>query len=1058
MDAEKSLGAVTVVGDKIIADILAQDGAVVYPAYSCRYDGFVNDVFTEYTNPSVYRPLSVQDAALQSELSVNFSGHADIRGASHPLAGQNLLYYGQAGERLFTEPGEFYIGWTMYDKAGADENLTVWVGANKVAYVRSDDDDNRVHLYVLDKPFFVDTGERVRLVTDANGGQYRIENIVLLPKLPEPRRTVLKIGSITAEILDGVAGSPKVRLNWRTARPSRSRVSFGDGEGLIGVVDDDTLLANHCVDLAGAGRSKPTWFEISAVAASGDKVETGRLLLKDYEPPTDGDMQAGRIPFTVHNPVDEPVTGWPVTWGLPIPRGCIWDLDHCRLVDAKGARVPSQKRVEVTWDDGSIRWALFDFTLDLTADGTANLVMEYGPEVSDAAVGRGLIVDTTPEGITVDAGLLRLTFSASDYSFPAKVEVRRGEAWVPAVGDQDGHGAVALTDGDGQAYSWYGDVDDIVLEESGDLRAVVRLSAKHRATNGEALFRSVIRVTAYYGKPFVRVQHTFENDNVEDVFTRIRTLSLGVNLESDWLSQVRLDGDVLDPNAGPVALRQPLDDRFTVSQGGRVLKEGEHAANWLALSGGAGTMATGMRGFWENYPKGWRVTEQGLSIDICPDVSDMTYPRGDVEEVRSAFYLQDGGYKFKCGMARTHDMIFAFGESLGQVLSDVQHFSNPPLVRVDPGLLAETGVLSAMSTRGEQGAEQYDEHTVALTELFDQNRVDVHAYGMMNYGDWWGERRYNWGDMEYDTPYGMLLEYLRGGSERCFTLGWQAAWHLADVDTCHYHVDARPAGRQYLHSLGHVGDYYPDGYLPGAIAHQAMSWTHTWIEGLFLYALLTGERRLWDVANRTVEILAGADLNDYDFTNCRDCGWPLRHLIGAYQATGRALYLNGASIIVERVLERQRDSGGWDRLMVPGHCFHIPPRHMGNAGFMIGILLAALKRYHEETNDEAVAKAIIGGANYLVNVMWVEETSLFRYTTCPQSIPSEALNTQVLEGIGYAWRLSRDANLRQALVAGTQACLDNPEGRISPPVGKDISTRLRSLPFIMYDMVRASRE
>jgi len=495
-----------------------------------------------------------------------------------------------------------------------------------------------------------------------------------------------------------------------------------------------------------------------------------------------------------------------------------------------------------------------------------------------------------------------------------------------------------------------------------------------------------------------------------------------------------------------------------LSQGGDVLDEGEHAANWVAVSGQAGALAVAMRDFWENYPKGWQVTEQGISIGICPDVSDVAYPHGDVDEVRSAFYLQDGQYKFKCGMSRTHDMLFSLGDSVGEALSAVRHFAEPPLVRLDPRLLADTGVLSPLSIRGEEGAEEYDRHSERLAELFDQNRIESHSYGMMNYGDWWGERRYNWGDMEYDTPYGMLLEYLRGGSERCFTLGWQAAWHLADVDTCHYHVDPHAAGRQYLHSLGHVGGYYPDGYLPGAIARQAMSWTHTWIEGLFLYALLSGERRLWDVANRTVEILAGADLNDYDFTNCRDCGWPLRHLIGAYQATGRALYLNGASIIVERVLERQRDSGGWERLMVPGHCFHVPPRHMGNASFMIGILLAALKRYHEETQDEAVGKAIVAGARYLVRVMFEDDTSLFRYTTCPQSVASEGLSAQVLEGVGYAWRLSKDVKLRHALVAGMQACLDNPENRISPPVGKDISTRLRSLPFIMYDVVRAAKE
>ena len=209
-----------------------------------------------------------------------------------------------------------------------------------------------------------------------------------------------------------------------------------------------------------------------------------------------------------------------------------------------------------------------------------------------------------------------------------------------------------------------------------------------------------------------------------------------------------------------------------------------------------------------------------------------------------------------------------------------------------------------------------------------------------------------------------------------------------------------------------------------------------------------------EVATRTVETLAGADLNNYDFTNCRDCGWPLRHLIGSYQATGRKQFLNGAAIIVERVLERQRSSGGWVRLMVPGHCFHVPPRHMGNAGFMVGIVLAALKRYHEETGDTAVEQAIVDAAHYLIKSMWDPQRNAFRYTSCPGSTVS-GLNTQILEGIGYAWYLSGDEVLKQTLLDGLPGCLTPPSTRPGSAVGKDISTRLRSMPFIMEAVVRS---
>jgi hypothetical protein len=138
---------------------------------------------------------------------------------------------------------------------------------------------------------------------------------------------------------------------------------------------------------------------------------------------------------------------------------------------------------------------------------------------------------------------------------------------------------------------------------------------------------------------------------------------------------------------------------------------------------------------------------------------------------------------------------------------------------------------------------------------------------------------------------------------------------------------------------------------------------------------------------------------------------------------------------------------------VPGHCFHVPPRHMGNAGFMVGVLLAALKRYHEETQQAAVGDAIVAAAHYLLHSMWEPKHDAFRYTSCPASKTAGELNAQILEGLGYAWRLSGDAELRDALVAGLAACLTTPHNSTTPPDGKDISSRMRSMPFIMHDIV-----
>ncbi|MGQ9555645.1 MAG: exo-rhamnogalacturonan lyase family protein [Anaerolineae bacterium] len=1053
MEAQERLSEVAVVtGDKEIVRLLAQEDAIVYPAYYCRYDGFANDVFSEYANPSIVRPASVRQARLQSRVDISFFHEAGDLAWEHPLEGQERLYHSSVRARLFKEPGTYYVGWTMYDQAGGEEAITVWLGARKVAYVRSDDDDNRVHLYVLKEPFFIDDGERLRLVTDATGGAYRIENIVLLPRLPEASARKLAILDVSAEVDRSLPGEQPLRLNWRTTIPARCRVSFTANKGEQAVTEEQQALQNHSLMLEGTRVDAEGRFRITAVAARGQQADSGSIPFASVMSLSQGKMATGRIPFRISNEVGEPASAWPITWGFPFPQGALWDLRNLRVVTEVGEVVPAQKRVQVSWADGSVRWALLDMQVNLPPAGL-DLWLEYGPDVDEPAPA-GIATRSSQDGLMVDAGCLRLVVTNQDCASPVRVVLLHpGNAGRQLSSDFSL--GLLLTDEAGRPYD-KSKVEELVLEEAGPLRAVVRIAVQHSAADGGTLFRSLLRLTAYHNKPFLRLQHTFENDNLAKLFSYIRSLMLKLAVPQG-LQYISVANEAVELGGGSVNLLQPFDDSFRLEQNGRVLSSGKHAPDSVVAAGTSGAVAWVMRDFWQNYPKGWQVDGEGFAIGICPDVSSVTYPSGGIEEIRSFFYLQGGLYRFKRGMARTHDMLISFGDNGQVALAPRAQFVDQPLVRLAPRFLADTGALSAISVRGETGTEAYDRWTEQALALYEADRLETRAYGMLNFGDWFGERRSNWGDMEYDTPYGFVLEFLRGGSSQYFTLGWQAAWHLADVDTCHHHADPNLAGRQYLHSIGHVGDYYPEAYIAGAIAQEAMSWSHTWVEGLYLYGLLTGERRLLEVADRTVAVLAGAALNHYDFSNCRECGWPLRHLIGAYQATGRRQYLNGARIIVERILERQRPTGGWERLMVPGHCFHVPPRHMGNAGFMVGVLLAALKRYHEETHEQAVGESIVAAGRYLIRSMWEPEQSAFRYTSCPQSKTNPELNAQILEGIGYAWRLSGDEELKQVLLTGLEACLSSPHNSTTPPDGKDISMRMRSLPFIMHDIVQAGR-
>ncbi len=53
---------------------------------------------------------------------------------------------------------------------------------------------------------------------------------------------------------------------------------------------------------------------------------------------------------------------WPVTCGVPFPRGMIASTDGLRVEDARGRAVPCQFEITATWlADQSIRWLLLNF-------------------------------------------------------------------------------------------------------------------------------------------------------------------------------------------------------------------------------------------------------------------------------------------------------------------------------------------------------------------------------------------------------------------------------------------------------------------------------------------------------------------------------------------------------------------------------------------------------------------------------------------------------------------------------------------------------------------------
>jgi hypothetical protein len=217
-----------------------------------------------------------------------------------------------------------------------------------------------------------------------------------------------------------------------------------------------------------------------------------------------------------------------------------------------------------------------------------------------------------------------------------------------------------------------------------------------------------------------------------------------------------------------------------------------------------------------------------------------------------------------------------------------------------------------------------------------------------------------------------------------------------------------------------------------------------------LHYLLTGDETVRAVLKETSQQYT-RDLRHYDFFNARECGWHLIHLCGLARLDNDPRLLNAATIIVESVLEEQEPTGGWEHPLAEAHCHCEPPRCHGEAGFMVGVLLAGLRRYHALTGDADVAAAIVGGARWLARRTFVREAGSFRYTSCPnRKNPDSENGRQLVEGLATAYALEPDPEIGEALRAALTDLGEEENLRSSDRrYGKGFSSEARYIPMTL---------
>ncbi|HTZ21658.1 MAG TPA: Tat pathway signal sequence domain protein, partial [Opitutaceae bacterium] len=351
-----------------------------------------------------------------------------------------------------------------------------------------------------------------------------------------------------------------------------------------------------------------------------------------------------------------------VSWGVPWPRGAVQRSDSFALRAADGMAVAMQTWPLAFWPDGSIKWS--GHAIAAPAGLAGPLQISIGATVAPATP---IKTTTTADVIEIDTGAVRARF------------VRQGSALLESlfVGDRrvaENARLIALREdrseeskGVLRQEQFVSRIKSVTLEQSGPVRAVVKVEGVHQAVAGErAWLPFTVRFYFYAGSPEIRLVHTFifDGDGQKDfikglglVFTvpfREELHNRHVRFAGDgtgvWCQPVRLlpgyrlqvgrliTDNYADHLAGkrmpnladyPPAVRSAIEsvavyNDYKLTQlgpdGFAIAKRTQRQSSWLHVTNGrralglavlgdvSGGLAVGVKDFWQKHPAALEVS------------------------------------------------------------------------------------------------------------------------------------------------------------------------------------------------------------------------------------------------------------------------------------------------------------------------------------------------------------------------------------------------------------------------------------------------------------------
>ncbi len=250
-----------------------------------------------------------------------------------------------------------------------------------------------------------------------------------------------------------------------------------------------------------------------------------------------------------------------VTFGVPWKKGQIQYEDGRIMTGiAPEPDTAMDMRPIAFWEDGSVKWT--SHTAKVGEDG---LTLTNGV----FAAFEGITTEETDSEITVDNGLFKAVFPKSG---TVLMKTPYADASLRAVKETRGfEGDCEVT----RSVPYIGTADEVCVEESGNVKTVIKASGAHKNADGGEFLRFIVRFAVYFDEPSVKITHTFLYDGDESVdFIKGVGVELTRKMEGEQYNRhIKITGDcgvmheevqILNlwrPRLGPSIGNQPIHEK-----------------------------------------------------------------------------------------------------------------------------------------------------------------------------------------------------------------------------------------------------------------------------------------------------------------------------------------------------------------------------------------------------------------------------------------------------------------------------------------------------------------